>query len=654
MAKVTIPFGSGIDRYTGIAAVGVGSMADMRNVRPLRGKLQVRRGSLLQSTLPDQGGNPCTSVTLIHSVQSQQEGVAVGYYGASRQVHVYRIGATGVDPIHMGLWFTLDAAAATPPVFTAAESYGKAFIAHDEVRQGRRATTQVYDAIAGTLTNLTADLEGTGAAAVKFRGVTTWRNYLVGWGFGNASDTRPEIVRISKPGEPAVFLPEHYFIAGDQGSAVTAVRPAASGLIACKPSGSFEIVGTSELNFGILPLYTLLGALAANLAITVEGTCYVWGIRGPWATTIGDKGDLAPPLDLEGPPPSDLPSMSEARRGFAVYVPTERTIEWHFGSRIFALTLDDQEGGKWSYRERAFAAASGGLLYSGGETLADSPDVAPTGHPEIASITATGTTATVEWDNVLQDGDETLELWLKPDGGAWAQVPPDSNVTLAASQTRDATVAIGLDHTAAVRYRRGGQYGAGYESENPDDWPASARATFHSTPVAPTLDTVVWARASASVERARVSFTPAAGHEGLQHIVRRDGAAIETLAAGVTQFDDTGLTGETTESYTVRAVAYGHESVDSNQISVWAGPIPAPSNVEYSGPPGGEYTISWDSGRLDLATQVLIDGVVQVTAAVGAESAGFFATPPFVVSVRHMETKFGVTDYGEATTGSEV
>jgi hypothetical protein len=660
-----LPFGAGLDRYTGQAAVQPGSMADVRNVRPLRGKLQARRGSLLRAELPNQGGHPCTAVPLIQALQSQQEGVVVGYYAGNRKVHVFRTGATGVDPIHVGEWFELAANALEPPRFTAAESYGKAYITHDEPRLSMRAPTAIYNAFAGTVTELVANLDGTTAQPVRFRGVTDWRNYLVGWGFGTHEVVRPELVRVSLPGQPEEFDPEHYFIAGDRGSPVTTVRAAGSGLVAFKPAASFTIVGESHLNFGILPLYALVGCVGGRLAVTIEGRCYFWSAEGPRVTVVSDAGDLAPPLDLEGPDPADLPPLQEIGNGFAVYVPSERVIEWHFGTRIFSLSLDEEEGSKWGYRTRGFAAAGGGLLYSGsvpvGEGADSSPDTSPTGHAEIASATGEGSTATVEWDNVAQDGDEVLELWLREGAGAWAHVPPDTAVTLAASQSRGLTdLTIGVEHTVAVRYRRGGQYHQDYESSDPLEWPASSRETFITIPETPTLDSVEWARVSSSVERARVKFTVAPDHQVLQHEVFRDASSIGTVAAGVYQFDDTGITGETNHTYTVRALGPAANSALSGGVTRWMGPVPAHSDFFYTasgvgGCPGGQsaFDLWWTNGRPDLPTRLLVGGVpTDLDPGVDAFN-GICSSDPPSFSIRHVEVAFGVEDFSPTVIGFE-
>ena len=145
MPKVTLPMGMGLDRYTGVMRVQPGSMRDMRNVRPQRGRLTQRRGITRASSLPAQGGNPCTAVVAIQPVQSSGEGVVVGFYAGSGEVHIFRVSGTGKDPFHIGQWFTLGSNAESPPYVLATESYGKAFLAHDEAIYSARAPTQVYD-----------------------------------------------------------------------------------------------------------------------------------------------------------------------------------------------------------------------------------------------------------------------------------------------------------------------------------------------------------------------------------------------------------------------------------------------------------------------------------------------------------------------------
>ena len=180
-----------------------------------------------------------------------------------------------------------------------------------------------------------------------------------------------------------------------------------SQLMALKQSGSFRIFGSSWVDIGREPYSDIYGALSPGLILSVEGVLFVWGTEGPWMIrpTEGSQ-DLEDPINLSREAPEGLPTPSDSRLAFAVYIPEEKSIEWHFGNRIYTLTLREL---RWSYRERSgIAGACGTLLYG---TVA-SDDIV--GYPEIRTIRPQQAgQAEVEWGNVNQDGDELLELWIK-------------------------------------------------------------------------------------------------------------------------------------------------------------------------------------------------------------------------------------------------
>ena len=598
MAKEVLPFGAGLDRYTGVMAVEPGSLEDLLNTRPLRGKLQARRGMVLRSTLPEQNGAACSSVPLIQAVQSQQEGIAVGYYEATREVHVYRVAGFGTDPFHIGLWFTLAEFAQSPPRFSSAESYGKAFLAHDEPHIQLRAPTASYEGLGGTLTTFTLQFRDDEPADVHFRGVETWRDYLVGWGWGGVDD-RPELVRISLPGDPTTFDEDHYFLVGDRGSPVVACRPAGSNLLAFKPSQTHRILGRSEIDFGIAPLYALFGALSGQLAISVSGVCFFWSFEGPRATTGGPAEDLETFLDIERLPPDHLPSASLARQAFAVYIPVERVIEWHWGSRIYCLHLQG-EGPQWSYRNRSAAAAAGALLYSQGAGLIDRTVVL--GKPQIIEVDVGRDVVTLQWRNELQTGNEVLETWVarlktrsaRADGQDWRRTEPDADVTLENVQSRDVLDTshedvYGYDYEIAIRYRIFGRYSAEYQNADPSNWPEVSRSTFSTLSApAPTLTKAEWERASATREIVVLEWSEVLADRLSYSIYRdtlqgdfiepSDDSLIATLELGVSRYVDESFDGEQTYLYSLVAHLGEQMSERSAPKSVYTGPAP-PTDV---------------------------------------------------------------------------
>jgi len=679
MPTTALPFGMGLDRYTGVMQVDPASMMDMRNLRPLVGKLQARAGIVKQASLPDQGGESCTAVTLLQPVRSQSEGIAVGYYDGSREVHVFRVGGDGTNPVHIGKWFDLADGAASPPYFHSAETFGKAFLAHDEAKQVHRAPTQVYDAALRTLADLVEDPTAETKVPIRFRGVEAWSDYLMGWGYGGFGDPdiRPDIVRASKPAEPDTFLPEHYFIVGDRGSPVTAVRQAGSALVALKPTDSYRILGTSRLNFGIMPFYSLFGSLSGRLAISVEGTLFAWGFEGPWSVT-GSTGatDLEQPLSLETGFPVDLPPASPTRDAFAVYIPGDRVVEFHFGARIYTLSLADG-GLRWSFRTRLGArAAAGTLMYSIAfdDALAADSATPPDGGPTIESLVSAAGMATLTWNNAGQDANEALEIWVGrltfttgtgkfrrdytvADPNYERQLP-DQSVTAAPSQTAMVPVPeLGETYRVAIRYRRGNRYSSDYESDDPADWPPGAQMDVRSLPAAPVIDSATFVRTSATTVAMRVAFTPAAGHEEYTHVLYRDGQEKEdevaTAAGGVHTFeDDTAPVGV---NVVYKAICRTH-GVDSpmSEPSVQKVRPAEPQGVtlrEHTGikrcnPGQRKWLLDWDTAGFGFRYEIReeetkVSDLYSFTAVILCGSA----KPMF--EVRQYMEAFGVRDYSD-------
>ncbi|KKL57496.1 hypothetical protein LCGC14_2234810, partial [marine sediment metagenome] len=169
-----------------------------------------------------------------------------------------------------------------------------------------------YDPFVGSpLVELTADLDGAGDAPVYFRGVTRHLNYVIGWGFGTATEqSRPEIVRVSLPGQPTVWSPDHFIIAGVRDDPVLlceSLGTIPSPLAVFKETETYQIFGYDRRTFGIRRIDDIYGIAAARLAVTVNGICYFWSLEGPRATDGSNPSrDLAWPLDLDAPAPATL------------------------------------------------------------------------------------------------------------------------------------------------------------------------------------------------------------------------------------------------------------------------------------------------------------------------------------------------------------
>jgi hypothetical protein len=665
MATARLVFGEGLDRETGVAAVTPSSIRNMSNVIPLRGKVQARKGMVLTAELRlPAGGTMASAVVAIFPLIAKQEALAVGWYEGSRELHLFRLpGSGGPAVTHLGLLGVVPEGASTR--VHAAENFGVVLLAHDEPLVGRRLGTQAYDMFTGTLTPLMAEFDGSGSAPVRFRGVFGWGDYLAGWGFGTALEDRPELLRLSLPGEPMNWDPNHYFVAGSRGEPITGVGEAGTYLIVFKASRHFRVVGESPLNFGILPLHALIGCPHHSLILSLEDGCYFWSNEGPRMVAQGDEGDLAEPLDLEGEQPLFLPPVSPLSEGHAVYRPGVRLVEWVFGSRSYVLSLAGGQR-RWTYHERAVLTMSSSLLYTGGATLiGDVGDPGgsgpPTSYSSITSLQASATTVRVNMTNTGVDGNETGEVWLKPGDGDWFMAREFSPAP-GTQQVLVEELVPTTFYLLAVRHRRAGNYTAGYTDPNPASWPSGSQGSFETTLVAPVLNSATWARISGGTERVRLVITPA--DLSISHQVLKDNVVVATLAPGVTSTDVTAITGETYNSWTARAVAGSYASAPSNAIYIWNGPTVGPLNLRYfnfweaQNPCSGGanvHNVYWEEGTPGARTEIWVAGAPVQMNEPGVVESWVCAQPNNPdIQGRHAVTTFGAVDYTPLVPSTEI
>lgn len=479
-----LPFGSGLDRATGVMAVEPTAFADLRNVVLYNGKAQARRGMLSKSTL-----STTTDVIALAPFRAQGKLIAVSWDSATRQVAIHALAGTGTAPVLVGNWFVA-ATQVGRPVVIIAESYGRLFFAHDFADTGLRATTYYYDP-ADTVTPLKplqADLDRDGTTAdIKFRGVQTYLSYLIGWGFGTDSDAdRPEIARVSMPGDPLTFVPEHLFYAGQRASPILAGWPAGNTFLLLKETESYEITGYDRTTFAIRPADPLYGAVAHRLCVTVGGILYFWSLEGPRMTTGGRSTDIAVPLDLAGPSPSDLAAEGDVTLGFAYYLPFDRCVCWAFPTdgtnktREYCLSLRDEGDRRWSYWERGVRILCAGTVHT--STAGFAPPGAPTYN---AASGITHNKVRYNWTNAANAiGDETVEIWAAAGAGTYVLRGTVTLNTPGAAQYFDEPLNLdpSTTYNVALRYKRGSLYNAGAENAGaPGSWPVGSRGSFTTT-----------------------------------------------------------------------------------------------------------------------------------------------------------------------------
>lgn len=604
--RVVMPFGSGLDRDTGIMAVRPGTFEDIRNLMLHQGKAIVRPGFGSALELLDDVGTPISHIVEGFPLRSEGVGIAVSYQEATQRVWVHSVNGDGTVAARVGEWVHDQGGwGSTPPVVHMAESYGNVFMAHDKRAITSRAPTIYYDTT-GSLEPLESDdWGGRGDEPIRFRGVVRHLNYLFGWGWGDSISDRPEFVRSSVAGSPTEFKLSSYAPAGNQRDPVLLCKPAGKRLIVFKDSETHVIFGSSRANFGVDILDPLYGILGSKLAANFGGMVLAWSLEGPriWDGR-GDSDEISIPLDLGGLEPSSLVPQGLTETSFAFYVPELRVVIFVFGRRVYALTVRVEGDWKWSYWELGFDPLCAFIIHSSTQLA-----VAPTGFPEYTSVVEAGTYADITLTNRDQDGDETIEVWVQEDpAGSWAM---NKSVPVELTSSQEVTIdglTPGTTYNHSSRYRRGLLYTVGYEVMPPSDWPAISQGQLTTVIDPPSVFSGVWERTATAVEKVHLTITPATGLEANDIEVFRGMVSIGTISGphgGDALFDDTtalGLGGEVNNSYTF-VTKSGTDSPHSDPLVVWSGP-PLQPQIQWAQATGPSYQIGFSIPEPTISTEV--------------------------------------------------
>lgn len=693
-AKLPLPFGGGVDRYTGTAVAEPTAFRDLRNVHLRNGGAEMRGGLQVRATL---GGN---AVIGIYSIRSQGIGALVTYDTATREVLLYLTSADGTVTSFVGVVWTLAAGAAFPRII-GTEYNDQLVLAHDEPIYAKRQATKVYDPSAGTIVSLQADLylptEPPTPVDVFFRGVTTYLSYLVGWGYGteNAGDeSRPEVVRISKPSE-LVFLPEHYFIAGSRGDPVLSCGQAGDILAVRKASSSFGIFGYDRSTFGIRPLDRYYGVGASHLSVTVGGIEYFWSLNGPRRSAGGLSEDLGLPLDLDGPVPSDLAALGDIGYAFACFRPDRREVEFVFGQWAYVYHIGEPGAERWSFRDYTITLGCAGTLYeSDGTTGAGGGGIGPDAFGLIGTVVADAPGAgedavTLHVDYTTSGaliGGEVAELWAKSRyvGDTWVRI-----ATAVADPVGDTLSGVvgrfGTTYDVAVRFTYVGIPGSGYTSGNPFDWPATSRDAVQTAVPQPSIGTFgvtqPWTRASAVAHGFTFNRltppTPALHPELTSVLEHSDDAgatwtphAAQALSDHPAQLDLGNALAGRNLRWRIKDVS--SEGVDSaysfETVDYWTGPLAlAGVSIEDPATVAGEYhaSWSWSAEATDASFEVELTFRQDGGAHDDLDSRmwpmiDYFPALPclgltnITILGRTKRTQFGVTDYSPSIGGPTI
>ncbi len=677
--RVPLLFGGGLDRYSGTTLAEPSSFRDLRNVHLRRGGAERRDGEQLANAIGE------NAVIGVFSIRSQGIGALVTYNEVSREVKLWLSSSDGSAVSLVGVVWTIAADASFPQVL-GAEMVDTLVLAHDEPIYAKRQVTKVYDPSLGTITNLQADLylptDPPTPVDVKFRGVMSYLEYLVGWGYGSENvgdDNRPEVVRVSLPGE-LTFIAEHYFIAGSRGDPVLMCAQAGAELMVRKPSNSYRIVGYDRSTFGIFPGDRYFGLAGSRLSITIGGVNYFWSLEGPRRSAGGvDSEDLGLPLDLKGPAVSDLALVADPAYAFVAYRPERREIEFVFGRLSYVYHMAEEGAERWSVREYGVELASAGVLYDASSS-SGSGGIGTPAYPTFDSVALGALAAdtqpvTVDYTTTNGPllGGEVVELWAKSRYGAdaWARIATAAADPVAGSITGD-VARFGTTYDLAVRFTYVGIPSSGYTSGNPFDWPATARGSIQTTIPAPTIANAVWSRASAGAHGYTFDRTgggTVALHPELTSVLEytTNGGSSWT-PTGATALSDhpaflglaNGLAGQDIgwrmKDVSTEAVVSGYSAT----VTAWAGPLaldPLLMNFTDPGILAGLYRLDWTwpagadgtwsveviahSGAGDGTTKNENYPTIQDFPDAPCAGPG----PDVFAKTRTYRTQFGVTDY---------
>lgn len=519
--RVVLSFGNGLDRFTGQTAVEPSTMRDVRNAYLNEARLEIRKGLDRKATFASVEG--AHTVIAIHPCRSRAKGVVVTMTedGDEASGWLWVCDPDGSDAVLKGLVTFFSPEAARRVII--ADAYDRVFVAHDEPDVQFRWPTSIYnfgtDLLNGEFFNTDEDLDPTTSIAPAFRGVYTYLNYLVAWGYGTAADpVRPEVVWISIPGKPNVIDPQTFFSAGIRGDAVIDCKAADDVLMIRKGTESYKIVGTDRTNFGIVPADREFGQAGAKLGVTVGGINYFWSATGPRKSGAGQSEDLSLPLDLDGPPPDALAAAIDTDSGFAVYNPTKKEILFCFGrwAFVFHLNVTPQ---RWSYRKYAVELTAGGIFWESA--------VGSTPEPPDQMITFDGDdpTGVINQEDIEVNADiaggtpniaDRWELWSKQ------SVDIQNPLVLLSGYQRilselisgatdvngvGALIYPGNPADLALRTKRGATPAAGYTSTDPTDWPVDAQLLAAVIPIdTPTSTGHTWH--NGSPDTLTITFPP--------------------------------------------------------------------------------------------------------------------------------------------------
>lgn len=494
MPRPTLPivFGLGTDRASTELHAGPERMEVLENVvLSGDGGVEARGGLAEASTVADS-----TYQAGIIAARSINESITVDGFGIPGQSsHVLKIGqreGDGTGHANLGTWLDPCHSSERARVI-GVETGARVILSHDEPTLSRRGRTVVVNTATGAITDLTAtwadEDDANYGENLHFRGVCLHLNRVVGWGFGTNKTDEGHMARISLADSPVTFDELDYWRVGQSGDpllhAISVSQGDSAALLFLKESEAWFVGGYDNNTFnGPYRIDQRHGIAASRLAVSDGANVFTWGMQGPRVFQgVRESEDIGWRLGLPWPRTRDLEAAGVLGQGFAEYLPRKGggVVLFTFDTYVYAFDLRTRE---WSHWVLPFGVHCGAVLYA--STAYQGPS---RGYPDFGSVAAVDEDSVlISYSNVLEEGDETVELFVRLSGGAWPAAADQSQSVTADPVFQVDGLAAG-DYEAALRYVRDGQYTEGYTGD-PDTWPAVSLGTFtvSGDPVPPDLD----------------------------------------------------------------------------------------------------------------------------------------------------------------------
>lgn len=395
-------------------------------------------------------------------------GVAFSFDTSGNRIYLHQLGED--DQILRTLVAISGYGEASPPQMTGFEMYSKFYFCPDGREDAAsRKGLHVYDPVANTVTQVTADVGG-GVAPLRFKGIAKHRGgTILGWGyFDNTTPDRPEVVRFCKYGEPETWVSDAdptsagWLQAGTRGLAVTACAASGQVTIIGKPAEVFALDGDYSEQFYLRQIGSAHGPLSVTGMVST----------GPVATWMSEQG---PAISANG---ADVRLLATNRltRRLATYY--DLTWSWavHDSPRTRAgwllrrqtnmdgVALTGAWGDQvlwWDYERDAFTVQDcPTTCFSIGTTEGAQLSLAgPAGSPSSLAVgVETGTTAPLSWSHV--GGDEVSDIYLEYRTQGTTPYTVVGPLAPGTTSTTLTGLALVTDYDWRLRYYRHGAYGA--------------------------------------------------------------------------------------------------------------------------------------------------------------------------------------------------